>query len=110
MIEPISGIIFGLIYKALIGAAAVLVAIKIIILTFREIVAWFQSRQELVTSDKDNIAVTFKTKLESGNFKIVQGIFNKRTNETIDVKLIECSSTDEELTEIHKNSELAVYT
>jgi|GEM_PF-890925 len=109
MVEPISGI-FGLIYQALIAAAKVLVAIITVLLTFGQIVDWFRNRQELVASDKDNIAVTLKTKLESGDFRMVQGIFNKRTNKTIDAKVIQCSDIDGKLKKIHDNRELAVYT
>jgi hypothetical protein len=39
---------------------------------------------DIKAADKDNIAFTIKQRLENGDYKVVQGIFNKRTEDLMD--------------------------
>ena len=81
----------------------------IIRLSFHFIVNWFQNRQRLKHSDKDNIAFTIQNKVNNQEYKTVQGIFNRRTNEVLDAQEIRSNQLDREVQQLHRNNELVVY-
>jgi len=95
------GLILGLA-----GATAVIV---LIMLYWERIVNWFQKREELLESDKDNIAVGIKQALADGKVTYVQGIFNKRTEKLADVQNYEAEKLEEKLAEYHKRDELVIF-
>ena len=71
--------------------------IRFVILHWREIVGWFQkwlNRHENV--DKDAIGFTIREAMADGNFRTVQGIFNKSTNEVEDARRIKAEQVDAE--------------
>ena len=101
LLGPIlAGIAVGL------GTAAV---ITLIVLYWDTIVDWFQSRTKLKQSDKDIIAFTIKQELEKGKVPVVQGMFNKRTNEVLDGQKYEAEELDEELEKHHRGEPLVIY-
>lgn len=71
--------------------------IRYVFLHWREIVGWFQkwlNKSENV--DKDAIGFTIKEAMENGNYRTVQGIFNKKTNEVEDARRVQAEQLDEE--------------
>lgn len=74
--------------------------IRFVILHWREIVGWFQkwlNRHENV--DKDAIGFTIREAMQNGNYRTVQGIFNKSTNEVEDARRINAEQVDSETAE-----------
>jgi len=91
-----------------IGAACVFVE-ELVRLLFTMIRSWFQNKQELTQSDRNNIAFTLQDKLSNGKYSTVQGIYNKSTNEVIDGRMMHSNELDSNLENIHANNELAIY-
>lgn len=87
----------------------IIVIETIIRLSFDFIVNWFQDRQRLKNSDKDNIAFTIQEQLKGQDYKTIQGIFNKRTNEVLDAQEIHSNQLDREVQRLHRNNELVIY-
>ena len=96
-------IILGLI------AAAGISAVVLAIIYWDDIVEWFRSRNNIKQADKDNIAFTIKKNLQSGNYKVVQGIFNQRTEELKDTRVMESQKLDDKLLQHHGGKELVIY-
>ncbi|MFI2632324.1 hypothetical protein ACH5A2_18295 [Streptomyces collinus] len=97
-----------LIALILMGAAALTVVVLAIVY-YDEIVDWFQSRNDLKESDKENVGVTVKTWMKEGNYKIVQGIFNKRTETLVDGRVMRTKEVDHKLDQVHGPNEIVVY-
>jgi len=74
-----------------------------------DLVNWFQSRHNLKTSDRDHIAFTIQQNLKDGQFKTVQGIFNKRTSQLVDARNVDSKDVSAEQKEHHRKDELVVY-
>jgi hypothetical protein len=87
------------------GAAVVVIAY----LTYNFIVNWFRNRSAIQEQDKDNIAFTIKENLQSGNYTVVQGIFNRRTEELVDSQVIETKELDNKMSEIHSENKMVLY-
>lgn len=96
--------------------AAVIAAFKVItlvavlfLLTYQLIIDWFQENEALVQSDIDNIAITLKELYQAGNYRIVQGVFNTRTNEVVTGRKIHSQRIDQALDEKHQDHQLVIY-
>lgn len=98
--------------EAILAAAALIFAaidlIYVVIILFDRIATWFRARESLRNADKDNIAFSIKQKLESGEYKVVYGIFNKRQDELCDVDAVVGKKVDAEI-EKHKADTLMIY-
>ncbi len=90
-------------------AAITITVVVVAILYWNDIKNWFQSRNYLKQSDKDNIAFTIQEKLSSGNYKTVQGIFNQRTNDIKDGRVIESKDIDSGVRNAHRNDQVVIY-
>jgi hypothetical protein len=94
----------------LIVAAAMMAGVVVIAyLTYNFIVNWFRNRSAIQEQDKDNIAFTIKENLQSGNYTVVQGIFNRRTEELVDSQVIETKELDNKMSEIHSENKMVLY-
>ena len=100
MVDPISiAIAFKLI--ALI--------IALLIITYQLILDWFQENEELVQSDMDNIAVTVKELFETGNYTVVQGVFNTRTEKVVAGRKLQAKKVDDQVADLHRDKVLVIY-
>jgi len=97
-----------LILSALAGFAIVTIVI-VILLKWDDIVNWFRSRQTLKESDKANIAFTLQERLKNGDYKTIEGIFNKRTEKILDAKQVQSKNIDDKLKKAHQDKELVLY-
>jgi hypothetical protein len=93
----------------ILAAAASLTVVVLAIVYYQDIVKWFRTRNDIKEADKDNIAFTIKDLTENGDFKIVQGIFNKRTETVVDGQVIQAKDVDADLVATHGNKKLVVY-
>ena len=100
--------VFPLIFWIL-GAVATATVIFVICLFWNKIVEWFRNRNDIKNKDRDNIAFTLQQKLDSGNYKTVQGIFNQGSNTMLDSTVIEHEQMDRELASNHQGQELVIY-
>lgn len=69
---------------AILGGLAFAAVVVLVYLNWDRIIGWFRGRQSLKQADRDNIAFTVKENLSDGNYSVVQGIFNQRTNQVLD--------------------------
>ncbi len=83
--------------------------IALTFLTYQLILDWFLENEELVQSDMDNIAVTVKELFETGNYVIVQGVFNTRANKVVAGRKIQAKKVDDKVAELHRDQILVVY-
>jgi len=79
-------------------------------LTYEEIISWFQNRLTVIKDDKNNVAFTLQKKTSDGKYEILQGIFNTEANEYVDCRSIKPEGVDSRLVTIHATNELVVYT
>lgn len=93
----------------ILAAVAGIVAISLTILYWDEILDWFRQRQSIKASDTSNICLTLKQKLKSGEYKVVQGIFNTESNELLDGRVVEAKELDKQISAQHKNNDLVIY-
>lgn len=99
----------GLAGSIMLSLASTNIVVFIAYLSIKEVINWFRNKSVIKKADKDNIAFTLQSKLESGNYKTVQGIFNIRTNDIKDGRIIESEKIDSEVKDIHTNNELVIY-
>jgi hypothetical protein len=93
----------------ILGAVAALAVVVLAIIYYDDIVKWFRARNDIKVADKDNIAFTIKQRLENGDYKVVQGIFNKRTDDLVEGHAMQSEKLDEELERQHESNELVIY-
>lgn len=98
--------------KIIFAAVAALAVVTIALLTFADILAWFQTeeRQRLSQSDAENIAFTVLQSIEEKKCKVIQGVLSKRTGNVVEGRVIEAQKIDEELARIHAEEEVVIYT
>jgi len=87
----------------------ILTVIAIIILTIAEVFSWFRSKSALVTSDKNNVPFTLMDKLSSGDYGVIQGVFNKDTEKVLDARKYKAEQLDEQLKQAHRANPLVIY-
>ena len=93
----------------ILAAAAALAVIVLAIIYYDDIIAWFKARNDIKLADKENIAFTIKEKLASGDFKVVQGIFNKRSESIVDGQAMQTKELDAEFDAVHESNDLVLY-
>lgn len=85
------------------------VAAVVIVITFKSIRDWFEKRKQLVESDKNTVGFTLKEKLESGDYLVYQGIFNRQEGEILQGHKIQGKNLDREFQKIHGEKALVIY-
>ena len=90
-------------------AANIAVVVFIAFLAIKEVVKWFRNRSRIKQQDKDNIAFTLQEKIGKNQYKTVQGVFNTRTNDLKEGRIINSDKVDSEIKNIHKDNELIIY-
>ncbi len=93
----------------IIAAAVALAVFALAILYWDEIVGWFQSRNDIKDQDANNIAFTIKEKMATGEYNVVQGIFNKRTEEVVEGRKIRAEKLDKQTAAAHNGQDLVIY-
>ena len=93
--------------KALLAAGAIVAVVSI--LSWERLKEWFQARQALTEADADNVAFSLAEKMDSGQYKTVYGVFNKRKETLVEAEAVISKSLDEELRQHHLRDPLVVY-
>jgi hypothetical protein len=81
-------------------------AVYVAFLTFVEISDWFQRNRRV---NADQVGFTVQDRLRNGNYKTVQGVFNRATEKVDAVREIESSGIDGNLRHYHRDDDLVVY-
>ena len=95
------------ILSALAGVALTLIVIAI--LKWNVIVEWFQHRSHLKQVDLNNVGFTLMQYQLAGNYRTVQGVFNKRTNQVHEARQIDSQKIDGDVMNIHAGKDLVIY-
>ena len=99
--NQVTNVILGIL-----AVIAIVAVVEIAILT----IEWLTEKFAVMrTGDKDEIGFTVKQALESGNFEIVQGVFNTNTETIVDVQRIKAKRLDTRLENLHTQPELVIY-
>lgn len=98
-----------LIILAALAVAQVAAAIYIVFLTFAEIVDWFSSRRSMSDVNKERLGFTLQDLMASGQYRTVQGVFNKAAGTVEATRAINSSQVDAELAGYHQGNRLVVY-
>lgn len=88
-------LLFQVIGGALIGAA-----VGYAICHWQDIVDWFYNFTDQNYVDYDNVGVLLKEKISKGKYNLIQGVFNRRTNEYVDARRIEAEQIDDDIKRI----------
>jgi len=94
---------------AVLGGMVALAVIYIAYLTITEIMNWFHSNQQLSKRDKRIIGVTIKESMQSGQYVIVQGVFDSRTKKILEGRRISSHDLDRELKRRHRFRKRVTY-
>lgn len=89
----------------LIGAAAA----SVYLLYRDQLVQWFQERFLHRRKDPQEVAFSLKERLNNGEYKVVQGIFNQETEQVQDAKVWNAHELDAQLQQVHAHDELVVW-
>ena len=85
------------IIPAALGCFIITEIIRFAMLHWREIVNWFQNWINGHQSvDKDAVGFTLREIYEKGEYKVVQGVFNKSSGKVEDARRIEADDLDSE--------------
>src|SRR5437763_486848 len=95
------------IIDALIGASVTLLVIDI--LRWPAVVDWFQRRTYLTQADCANVGFTLMQHQQSGNYKTVQGVFNKRSNQVLEARQVESRQIDPQIANAHAGKDVIFY-
>jgi hypothetical protein len=93
----------------ILAVVAVAVVVELVMLT----VEWLtESFNSLKTDDVDEIGFTVKNALENGQVEVIQGVFNKRTEEVVNDKLVKIKADrlDKHLAKAHRDNAVVLYT
>jgi len=79
-------------------------------LTFQIVHKWFLNFSYLMVANdrrssenRENIAFTVQKAMQSGDYNIVQGIFDNRTGDVRDARVIQAGSVDTTIKQAHSN-------
>ncbi|HIK12892.1 MAG TPA: hypothetical protein IGS52_21975 [Oscillatoriaceae cyanobacterium M33_DOE_052] len=112
--DPLSMLLWAAVWAGV--AAGIYVTVYFVDLTLEIIASWFRRFAHLIVQndrraigDRDYLAFTVKQAINTGNYKIAQGIFNTRTEEIYDARAIEAGSLDSKIQSEHRFKEVVIW-
>jgi len=91
-------------------AVAAAAAVVVTVLCADEIVSWFQGRLSQRKVHTSHVGVTVLQCLDTGNYQVVQGIFDTTTQEVVERRVIEAERIDADLRNAHDKDGIAIWT
>ena len=89
-------------------AGAILVSIVVAVLSIDSIIDWF--REQLGHRHSSNrLAVTVLQSLKKGDYQVVQGIFNSKTQQYESQRVVEAGQIDQRFVAAHNEQGIAVW-
>jgi hypothetical protein len=98
-----------LIIMAALAIAQIAAAVYIVFLTFAEIVDWFANRRSMSGVDRNRLGFTLQDMMNNGEYRTVQGVFNKAAGTVEDARTVNSSQVDDTLAGYHQDQRLVVY-
>jgi hypothetical protein len=96
--------------KALAAAIGTAAALAVTVLNITQIIDWFQARRTNIPAvDKAKIYFTLMDRLAAHDYKVVQGVFDRRTQQLGDARAINAKGIDAQLRGYHRHDELVTY-
>lgn len=78
----------------------------IILLTIEEIINWFNRVTNKVPAD---VGFSVAEALSSGNYRVVQGVFNRSSNKITDGRRMDVKELDAVLKDYHASNKVVIY-
>ena len=88
------------------AAVGSIVLVEIAILALEELISWFNS---IETINENDIGFTVKKAIEDDKVTVIQGVFNKRTNQVTRAREIVSNKVDDKINEFHRNHQVVIY-
>jgi hypothetical protein len=98
-----------LILGALFALGSGMIIIEVFHILWTMIVDWFRQHQSLALADVNNIAFTIKRGLSEGKHGLIQGIFNKATDQLVAHQVVQGQGMDDRLRQAHQRHDLVLY-
>ncbi|MCF6475385.1 hypothetical protein FAF44_44560 [Nonomuraea sp. MG754425] len=89
------------------AAVVIEVVVRLLQLAYSELIRWFLDHTRV--ENPDNVAFTLRTALDNNRYTLVQGVFNKRSNEVEQARRISAASVDGRIKREHAVNDLVVY-
>jgi hypothetical protein len=106
----IAGPALILIIKALAAAIGTAATITVLFLNIAQIIDWFKPRRTNISAvDKAKIYFTLMDRLAAHDYKVVQGVFDRRTQQLGDARAVNAKGIDAQLRGYHRHHELVTY-
>ncbi|MGC1395798.1 MAG: hypothetical protein WA828_16195 [Coleofasciculaceae cyanobacterium] len=78
-------------------------------LIWSKLLKWFQESDELYYQPEDHVAFTLQNKLASGQYKTVQGVLNRHSDEIVEGREIKSDNLDSQIHDAHRYDELVIW-
>lgn len=102
----------ALIIGAIIGALAevAIEVLRIFLLLLADVVEWFVQRLRHHLQDPNKVAFTLRECFQSGNYAVVQGVFDTQRNTVVgDARRIQAQQVDDRIRAAHERRQVVVY-
>ena len=85
---------------------------ELVCLTLKHIKNWFDkwNRNNLSQKDRDDIGFTIQEQMNNGEYKTIEGVFNKSTGKVKDGCVYKSEKVDRELARLHRGKQMVIYT
>lgn len=104
--DPITIIVLAAVAQLVID-----VVIHLLHLAFAKLTEWFVDRQAQIVGNPNTLAVTVAESLRSGDFNIVQGIFDQQAGTFVgQPRRVRAGSADQRVVEAHTGNPVTVWT
>ena len=77
-------------------------------LTYNYVVRWFRSRKH-IANQSGRISFTIKERVTSGEYVLVQGIYDEDYEELVDGRVVDYGDLDSRLEALHDDEELVIW-
>jgi hypothetical protein len=99
----------ALIIKA-VAAIEIAATLTVLFLNITQIIEWFKARRTSIPAvERGKIFFTLTDLLAAGDYKVVQGVFDKGARRLQDIRAVKAKRIDAELAGYHRHHRLAVY-
>jgi hypothetical protein len=102
-------IVEGTIAAEIVFWAITAVTLWLAAIGWNTVVGWFREHETLVAEDLERVGFTLQRELANGNYEVVQGVFDRRTDKVMAGRKMVSPHLDEKLREVHRHRQLAVY-
>lgn len=89
--------------------AATAQVLYVLYLIFDDLLNWFRDTSKARISWKDDLWFDTMDKLENGNYRVIQGIINPKTEKLVKGVVRETKKIDKRLEDAHRGKEIVIW-